>query len=82
MDPDTPLLIPPPERSLTVVNHQTGTILHLKPVKTVQALLGVLGFPPETVLVIQKDALLCDDDPIDPGQPVEVRPVISGGSLS
>jgi sulfur carrier protein ThiS len=82
MDPDISLLIPHPERSLTVINHQTGTTLHLKPVKTVQALLGVLGLSPETVLVIQKDSLLCDDDPIDPAQPVEVRPVISGGSLS
>ncbi|EQD25212.1 MAG: hypothetical protein M1537_08540 [Nitrospirae bacterium] len=80
MDPEIHLSIPHPERTLTVVNHQTGTTLHLKPVKTVQALLRVLGLTPETVLVIQEDALLCDDDPLDPERPVEVRPVISGGS--
>ena len=67
-------------RTLTIINHQTGTTLEIPAVKTVQALLKKLGVPPETVLVIQDDTLLCDDDPITPDLPVEVRPVISGGS--
>ncbi|MCL5285781.1 MAG: hypothetical protein M1313_08585 [Nitrospirae bacterium] len=82
MDQKIHLSIPHPDRTLTVLNHQSGETLHLKPVKTVQALLGALALSPETVLVIQEDSLLCDDDAIDPGKPVEIRPVISGGSLS
>lgn len=68
-------------RALTVVNHQTGTTLEIPAVKTVQALLKKLDIPAETVLVIQNDTLLCDDDPLAPDSPVEVRPVISGGSI-
>ena len=68
-------------RALTVVNHQTGKTLEIPAVKTVQALLKKLDIPAETVLVIQNDTLLCDDDPLAPDSPVEVRPVISGGSI-
>jgi sulfur carrier protein ThiS len=82
MDQKIHLSVPHPERTLTVKNHQNGTTLYIKPVKTVQALLGALNMTPETVLVIQEDTLLCDDDALDPGKPVEIRPVISGGSLS
>nr|EES51413.1 MAG: protein of unknown function [Leptospirillum ferrodiazotrophum] len=67
-------------RTLKIINHQTGTTQEIPAVKTVQALLGKLGLSPETVLVIQDETLLCDDDPITPDLPVEVRPVISGGS--
>ncbi|MGC8500839.1 MAG: ubiquitin family protein [Leptospirales bacterium] len=70
-----------PDRTLTVINHQTGTTREIRPVKTVQALLRHLELTPETVLVIQGEALLCDDDPLDQNSPVEIRPVISGGSL-
>ncbi len=70
-----------PDRTLTVINHQSGTTREIRPVKTVQALLRLLEITPETVLVIQGEALLCDDDPIDPNSQVEIRPVISGGSL-
>ena len=69
-------------KTLAVINHQTGTTIHVKPVKTVQALMALLDMVPETVLVIQSDQLLCDDDPVDPALPVEIRPVISGGSHS
>ncbi|MGC8530130.1 MAG: MoaD/ThiS family protein [Leptospirillia bacterium] len=68
-------------QTLTIINHQTGTTLEIPAVRTVQALLKKLDLPPETVLVIQDDTLLCDDDPLNPDSPVEVRPVISGGSL-
>ncbi len=82
MEQEIHFSLPHPERTLTVVNHQTRSTLHLKPVKTVQALLRALNLSPDTVLVIQDDTLLCDDDPIDPGSPVEIRPVISGGTSS
>ena len=68
-------------RTLTIINHQSGITLEIPTVKTVQALLKKLDLPPETVLVIQNDTLLCDDDPLAPDSPIEVRPVISGGSL-
>ena len=80
MAQDIHFSVPGPDWTLPVINHQTRTTLHVKPVKTVLGLLKLLGMSPETVLVIQDDRLLCDDDPIDPSRPVEIRPVISGGS--
>ncbi len=71
-----------PGRTITVINHQTGTSLEIPAVRTVQALLKKLDITPETVLIIQNDTLLCDDDPLSPDTPVEVRPVISGGDFS
>ena len=68
-------------RTLTVINHQTGKTLEIPAVRTVQALLKKLDITAETVLVIQDDTLLCDDDPLLPDRPIEVRPVISGGDV-
>lgn len=79
MTQDIHFSIPGPGRTLAVINHQTRTTLHVEPVRTVLGLLKLLGMVPETVLVIEDDRLLCDDDPIDPSRPVEIRPVISGG---
>lgn len=74
--------LPSPDRTMAVINHQTRTTLHLRPVRTVLSLLKALDMMPETVLVIQDDQLLCDDDAVDPTRPVEIRPVISGGAAS
>jgi len=82
MSQDILFSIPSPDRTLAVINHQTRTTIHVKPVRTVQGLLKLLDMSPETVLVIQDDRLLCDDDAIDPSRPVEIRPVISGGDPS
>jgi sulfur carrier protein ThiS len=48
--------------------------------KTVSALLSALDIVPEAVLVIRDSTLLTRDERLSPGDEVEVRPVLSGGS--
>jgi sulfur carrier protein len=66
--------------TLSVFNAQTGTRGLVTYRRKVHRLLKDLGFDPETVLVIQGDQLLTQDDTLSPDTEVEIRPVISGGS--
>ena len=47
---------------------------------TVAALLAELDIVPEAVLVIRDATLLTRDERVSPGDEIEVRPVLSGGS--
>jgi sulfur carrier protein len=49
--------------------------------KTVSALLKELGIVPEAVLVIRDATLLTRDERVAEDDEIEVRPVLSGGSL-
>jgi sulfur carrier protein len=49
--------------------------------KTVTALLTHLGIVPEAVLVIRDATLLTRDEAVTEEDEIEVRPVLSGGSL-
>ncbi|MDQ4065062.1 MAG: MoaD/ThiS family protein [Actinomycetota bacterium] len=48
---------------------------------TVSALLAELEIVPETVLVIRDATLLTRDEAVSDSDEIEVRPVLSGGSL-
>ncbi|MGL3709397.1 hypothetical protein ACSYAY_00835 [Leptospirillum ferriphilum] len=65
---------------LSVYNAQTGTRGHVTYRRKVHRLLKDLGLDPETVLVIQGEQLLTQDETLSPDIEVEIRPVISGGS--
>lgn len=47
--------------------------------KKVWQVLRELEILPDTVLVIRGEMLIADDDVVDDGETIEVRPVISGG---
>lgn len=47
--------------------------------KTVLRLLNELGLTPEACLVIRGDQLVTEDETLEDGDRVEIRPVISGG---
>lgn len=49
--------------------------------KNVQMLLQQLQIVPESVLVIRDATLLTRDESLDESDEIEVRPVLSGGSL-
>ncbi len=49
--------------------------------RTVRALLQDLGIVPEAVLVIRDATLLTRDEALDERDEIEVRPVLSGGSV-
>jgi sulfur carrier protein len=49
--------------------------------KTVRALLEELAIVPEAVLVIRDATLLTRDESLTEGDELEVRPVLSGGSV-
>ncbi|MBA3630623.1 MAG: MoaD/ThiS family protein [Actinobacteria bacterium] len=49
--------------------------------RTVSALLNRLEVVSEAVLVIRDATLLTRDEPLGPDDELEVRPVLSGGSL-
>lgn len=65
--------------TILVYNAQTGTRLLQPYRRKVASLLKDLEIDPETVLVIQGNALLTPDEPLLPDEEVEIRPVISGG---
>ncbi len=69
-----------PVTPIRVFNAQTGARFEVPFQKRVSGLLRALGIDDETVIVIQNDQLLLPGDRIDPGNEVEIRPVISGGS--
>jgi sulfur carrier protein len=48
--------------------------------RTVKAVLAELAIDPDTVLVIRDRELVTREEPLDEGDLVEVRPVISGGA--
>ena len=48
--------------------------------RTVADLLKELAIVPETVLVIREATLLTRDEPLEPADELEVRPVLSGGA--
>jgi uncharacterized protein (TIGR00269 family) len=54
--------------------------LELEGPRRVKDVLGELGVDPDTVLVIRGRTLVTREDWLDPGDEVEVRPVISGGA--
>ncbi|MBI5197081.1 MAG: MoaD/ThiS family protein [Nitrospirae bacterium] len=54
--------------------------LEIKGPKRVSGLLKELGVIPEAVLVIRGDELVTEDETLQDGDTVEVRPVISGGT--
>ena len=71
---------PGEKTTLSVYNAQTGTRGQVVYRRKVHRLLKDLGFDPETVLVIQGEQLLTQDETLSPDIEVEIRPVISGGS--
>jgi sulfur carrier protein len=80
---DTPQDEPIPnetELKISVYNAQSGIRAHYPYRRKVSSLLRDLNLDPETVLVIQNNALLTADEWLDPLMEVEIRPVISGGS--
>ena len=48
--------------------------------RTVSAVLGELGIPVETVLVIRAGELITRETRLDDDDELEIRPVISGGA--
>lgn len=72
----------------TAAEHATATVLLRNPDRSVlvsaprqvRQLLMEIGLHPDAVLVIRDRELLTREDVIAPGDTVEVRPVISGGS--
>ena len=49
--------------------------------RPVRAVLDELGVNPDTVLVIREGELVTRETPLDDGDEIEIRPVISGGVL-
>lgn len=49
--------------------------------RRVSELLRELGIPRESVLVIRGDSLVTEDEVLQEGDVVELRPVISGGGV-
>ncbi len=56
-------------------------IVEISGPNTVVGLLKELGIVPEAVLVIRSATLLTRDEKLDDADELEVRPVLSGGSL-
>jgi|GEM_PF-3320157 sulfur carrier protein len=68
------------EKTISVFNAQTGLRLRFPFRRKVHRLLKDLKLDPETVLVIQGDQLLTQDEDLSAEMEVEIRPVISGGA--
>jgi sulfur carrier protein len=68
-----------------MMTHMKVTLYHprksleIKGPKRVSGLLKELGVIPEAVLVIRGDELVTEDETLQDGDTIEVRPVISGG---
>lgn len=69
------------KKTISVYNAQTGIRLRLPFRRKVHRLLKDMNLDPETVLVIQGDQLLTQDEDLMMDKEVEIRPVISGGAL-
>jgi len=57
-----------------------GKQIELPGRRRVRELLTKLGIAEGTVLVIREDELLTEDEVVEPGDDIELRAVISGGS--
>lgn len=68
------------ETKISVYNAQSGIRSEYPYRRKVSSLLRDLNLDPDTVLVIQNNALLTADERLDPKIEVEIRPVISGGA--
>ncbi len=70
----------PSSTTVTVVLRNPRREVSVDAPVRVRALLERLGIAFETVLVIREDTLIPGDAVVEPGDVVEVRPVISGGA--
>jgi sulfur carrier protein ThiS len=61
--------------------HPQGRTLEFSGRRSVGRLLAELGMLPGTVMVIRGDLLLLDGEMVEDGDDVEVRAVISGGTM-
>jgi sulfur carrier protein len=66
---------------MKVTVHHPKKSLEIKGPKRVSGLLKELGVVPETVLVIRGDELVTEDETLRDEDVVEIRPVISGGTV-
>jgi sulfur carrier protein len=65
---------------IVTLHHPPRTITVRGP-KKIHQLLHELDILPETVLVVRHNDLLTEDETLQDGDSIEIRPVISGGGL-